>query len=71
MDINYDLKLEIVKNEKATECIQDILNKINFERSIEEIFNNKEEEPKYIERYLLFKAMIKKINFNLNIRMQF
>ncbi len=56
MDINYDLKLEIVKNEKATECIQDILNKINFERSIEEIFNNKEEEPKYIERYLLFKA---------------
>jgi len=51
MDNNYDLKLEMLKNEDVKECLTGILDQIGYPLSWEEIFASN--HP--LERYLLFK----------------
>lgn len=51
MNPNYDLKLEMLKNEKVKECLTDILDRLHYPLSFEEIL----EKGHPLEKYLLFK----------------
>lgn len=51
MNASYDLKQEMLKNNSVKECLTDILGRIHYPLSLEEIFAT----GHHLEKYLLFK----------------